>query len=76
MNHVIPALVACAVAAVPAAHAHGQVNVYCSMQVEWCQAAATEFQRATCIAVNMTQKESGEAFAQLRAEAQNPSGDI
>lgn len=78
MTNVVPVFAACAVAivAVPAAHAQGQVNVYCSMQVEWCQAAATEFQRATGITVNMTQKGSGEAFAQLRAEAQNPRGDV
>lgn len=58
------------------AQAQGQVNVYCSVQVEWCQAIATNFQRDTGITVNMTQKGSGETLAQIRAEAQNPKGDI
>lgn len=58
------------------AGAQGVVNVYCSVQVEWCQAAATEFEKATRIRVNMTQKGSGEVLAQIRAEAQNPRGDV
>ncbi|MFN8928109.1 MAG: substrate-binding domain-containing protein, partial [Rhodospirillales bacterium] len=58
------------------AGAQGVVNVYCSVQVEWCQAAATEFEKATRIKVNMTQKGSGEVLAQIRAEAQNPRGDV
>lgn len=56
--------------------AQGQLNLYCSVQVEWCQAMATGFQRATGITVNMTQKGSGETLAQIRAEAQNPRGDV
>ena len=58
------------------ASAQGQLNIYCSVQVEWCQAIATNFRRETGIAVNMTQKGSGETLAQIRAEAQNPRGDI
>jgi iron(III) transport system substrate-binding protein len=58
------------------AWADGQLNIYCSVQVEWCQAIATNFQRETGITVNMTQKGSGETLAQIRAEAQNPRGDI
>ena len=58
------------------AQAQGQLNLYCSVQVEWCQAIATNFQRDTGITVNMTQKGSGESLAQLRAEAQNPRGDV
>jgi iron(III) transport system substrate-binding protein len=56
--------------------AQGQLNLYCSVQVEWCQGIATNFQRDTGITVNMTQKGSGESLAQLRAEAQNPRGDV
>lgn len=59
----------------PAA-AQGQLNLYCSVQVEWCQAIATNFQKASGVTVNMTQKGSGETLAQIRAEAQNPRGDI
>ena len=56
--------------------AQGQLNVYCSVQVEWCQAIVTNFQKASGITVNMTQKGSGETLAQIRAEAQNPKGDV
>jgi iron(III) transport system substrate-binding protein len=59
-----------------AAAAQGSVNVYCSVQVEWCQAIATNFEKATGTRVNMTQKGSGETLAQVRAEAQNPKGDV
>jgi iron(III) transport system substrate-binding protein len=52
------------------------LNLYCSVQIEWCQAIATNFQRDTNIRVNMTQKGSGEMLAQIRAEAQNPRGDV
>ena len=59
-----------------AARAQGTLNVYCSAQIEWCQALATGFQATSGVRVNMTQKGSGEALAQIRAEAQNPRGDI
>jgi len=59
----------------PAA-AQGALNLYCSVQVEWCQALVANFQKQTGIKVNMTQKGSGETLAQLRAEAQNPKGDV
>ena len=58
----IPVAVALAILAVPTtpASAQGQLNIYCSVQVEWCQGIATNFQRDTGITVNMTQKGSGE----------------
>lgn len=59
----------------PAA-AQGTLNLYCSVQIEWCQAIATNFQRDTGIRVNMTQRGSGETLAAIRAEAQNPRGDV
>ena len=68
------ALVA-AIAAGPAA-AQGSLNVTCSVQQEWCQAVATNFQRDTGIRVNMTLRGSGEALAAIRAEAQNPRTDV
>jgi iron(III) transport system substrate-binding protein len=58
------------------ASAQGQLNLYCSVQVEWCQGIVTSFQKATGITINMTQKGSGETFAQVRAESQNPRADI
>ena len=56
--------------------AQGVLNLYCSVQIEWCQAVATNFQRDTGIRVNMTQRGSGESLAAIRAEAQNPRGDV
>ncbi|PHK93504.1 iron ABC transporter substrate-binding protein [Pseudoroseomonas rhizosphaerae] len=58
------------------AAAQGTLNLYCSVQIEWCQAAATNFQRDTGIRVNMTQRGSGETLAAIRAESQNPRGDV
>jgi len=56
--------------------AQGNLNVYCSVQAEWCQAVANEFQRQTGIRVALTLKGSGETFAQVSAEAANPKGDV
>jgi iron(III) transport system substrate-binding protein len=68
---------ALAVLALPLpASAQGMLNVYCSNQVEACQGAALAFEKATGIKVNMTQKGSGEVLAQIRAEKDNPKGDI
>ena len=58
------------------AQAQGMLNVYCSAQIEWCQALATGFQATSGVRVNMTQKGSGETLAQIRAEQQNPRGDV
>jgi iron(III) transport system substrate-binding protein len=58
------------------AEAEGNLTVYCSVQEEWCQLMVNEFQKATGITVAMTRKSSGETFAQVKAEAANPKGDI
>src|SRR4029453_2524993 len=58
------------------AKAEGNLTVYCSVQEEWCQLMVNEFQKATGITVAMTRKSSGETYAQVRAEAANPRGDI
>jgi iron(III) transport system substrate-binding protein len=58
------------------AAAQGALTVYCSVQEEWCQLMVNEFQRETGISVAMTRKSSGETFAQVKAEAANPRGDI
>jgi len=60
----------------PSALAQGNLNVYCSVQAEWCQAVANEFQRQTGIRVGLTLKGSGETLAQVTAEAANPRGDV
>jgi iron(III) transport system substrate-binding protein len=58
------------------ARAQGTLTLYCSVQLEWCQAVANEFGRQTGIRVAMTQKGSGEVFAQVKAEAANPKADV
>ncbi|MGE0237578.1 MAG: extracellular solute-binding protein, partial [Parvibaculaceae bacterium] len=65
-----------AVALSGAARADGNLTVYCSVQEEWCQLMVNEFQKATGITVAMTRKSSGETYAQVKAEAANPKGDI
>ncbi len=52
------------------------LTLYCSSDEEWCQLMARGFEEATGINVDMTRKSSGETFAQLKAEAANPKGDI
>ncbi len=56
--------------------AHADLNLYCSAQEEWCQIMAKSFEEATGIDVAMTRKSSGETFAQVKAEASNPKGDV
>jgi iron(III) transport system substrate-binding protein len=53
-----------------------EVVVYCSVLNEWCTVAAQDFTRRTGIKVTLNVKGSGETFAQIRAEAGNPRGDI
>jgi iron(III) transport system substrate-binding protein len=61
--------------ALPAA-AQGEVVVYCSVQEEWCRPMVAAFEKATGIKVLMTRKSSGEYYAQIKAEAANPKGDV
>ena len=63
-------------ASAPLAWAQGVVNAICSTDGPWCELAAKEFSRATGIKVNQTHKPTGEAQAQLRAEAANPKTDL
>jgi iron(III) transport system substrate-binding protein len=53
-----------------------QVNAICSTNQDWCDAAAKGFSTATGIKVLQTRKATGEALAQLKAEANNPKTDI
>ena len=56
--------------------AQGALTLYCSVQEEWCRAMTTAFEKETGIKVAMTRKSSGEFYAQLKAEASNPRGDV
>ncbi|MCP5153177.1 MAG: ABC transporter substrate-binding protein [Ectothiorhodospiraceae bacterium] len=69
-------LLAGLIAAAPAALAADKLTLYCSPQIEWCNLMVDAFQKETGIAVSMTRKSSGETFAQLKAEARNPKGDV
>jgi iron(III) transport system substrate-binding protein len=72
-----PVLIAAVLLTAPSSvFAQGNLNVYCSVQAEWCQAVANEFQRQTGIRVALTLKGSGETLAQVTAEAANPKGDV
>jgi iron(III) transport system substrate-binding protein len=58
------------------AQAQGSLTLYCTVQEEWCRPMVAAFERETGIKVAMTRKSSGEFYAQLKAEASNPRGDI
>ena len=77
MSRIHTAALATVILAVPlSAAAQQQLNVVCSVQAEWCTAAANEFQRETGIKVALTLKGSGESFAQIAAEKANPKLDL
>jgi iron(III) transport system substrate-binding protein len=61
--------------AAPAA-AQQNLVLYCAVQEEWCRAMASGFERDTGIKVAFTRKSSGEFYAQVKAEASNPRGDV
>ncbi|MGL4497023.1 MAG: extracellular solute-binding protein, partial [Beijerinckiaceae bacterium] len=61
---------------VQGAAAQQSLVLYCSVQEEWCRAMSTAFERDTGIKVAMTRKSSGETYAQIKAEASNPRGDV
>lgn len=58
------------------AQAAERLTLYCSPQIEWCQLMVEAFTKETGIEVAMTRKSSGETFAQIKAEASNPKGDV
>lgn len=65
-----------AVAYIAPATAAEKLTLYCSPQIEWCNLMVEAFSAETGIDVAMTRKSSGETFAQIKAEARNPQGDI
>jgi len=68
------AVTALAIAAAPVAA--GPLSVYCTHDPDACELAAQTFTRDTGIAVAMVRKPTGEVFAQLRAERDNPKSDV
>jgi iron(III) transport system substrate-binding protein len=73
LRALLPAL---ALATPLSALAQGELVVYCTVQEEWCRPMVAAFEKATGIKVLMTRKSSGEFYAQIKAEAANPRGDI
>jgi len=73
LRALLPAL---ALATPLSALAQGELVVYCTVQEEWCRPMVAAFEKATGIKVLMTRKSSGEFYAQLKAEAANPRGDV
>jgi iron(III) transport system substrate-binding protein len=53
-----------------------QLNILCSTDADWCESKAREFSVQTGIKVSMSRKATGEVFAQLKAEANNPRADV
>ena len=74
----ITATVAAALLALLAAPSFGadKLIFYCSAQEDWCQLLSRSFEQETGIKVAMIRKSSGETFAQIKAEASNPKGDV
>lgn len=70
------AFLAAALLAPGLAQAQGQVTVYCSILEEQCRVGTAAFERETGIKVAMVRKSTGEAFAQVKAEATNPRADV
>src|ERR1051326_5427250 len=52
------------------------VIMYCAVDENWCRAMTTEYQRQTGVNVQMVRMSSGEIYARLRAEKDNPQADI
>lgn len=53
-----------------------QVTALCSTDQAWCDLAAKEYQAVSGIRVLQVRKATGEALAQIRAEAANPKTDL
>ena len=75
-NWLASIVAALALSAPLTATAQGELVVYCTVQEEWCRPMVAAFEKATEIKVLMTRKSSGEFYAQIKAEAANPRGDI
>ena len=80
MNHPIrrtlSAVLLSALATSAQAQDKGQLNVLCSVELEWCALMAQTFERESGIKVNMIRKSTGEVLAQLTAERANPKTDV
>ena len=69
------AILAASACVVPATTARNVV-VYCSHDADACELAAQTFERETGIATAIARKPTGEYYAQIRAERDNPKADV
>ena len=58
------------------AQAQRQLVMYCGVDEKWCRAVATTYQKETGVQVDMTRMSAGEVYARVRAEKDNPHGDV
>ena len=58
------------------AHGQGRVNILCSPDPAWCEAAKQSFSKATGIQTEFVRLSSGAALARLRAEKDAPVFDV
>ena len=54
----------------------GEIALVCSFQEEWCRLMATSFERETGVQVALIRRSTGEAYAQIKAEAARPRVDV
>lgn len=58
------------------ARAQGVLVMYCGVDENWCRAMATTYAKETGVKVDMIRMSAGETYARIRAERDNPHGDI
>lgn len=68
--------IALGILAVGHARAQGVLVMYCGVDEGWCRAMATTYQKETGVKVDMIRMSAGETYARIRAEKDNPHGDI
>jgi iron(III) transport system substrate-binding protein len=75
-GRLLAALALCIGVADGAAAQAQQLTAICSTDQSWCELAAKEYQAQTGVRVQQVRKATGEALAQIRAEAANPKTDL
>ncbi|HXP98329.1 MAG TPA: ABC transporter substrate-binding protein [Telmatospirillum sp.] len=58
------------------ANAQGVLVMYCGADESWCRAVTTTYEKETGVKINMVRMSAGETYARIRAEKDNPHGDI
>lgn len=71
-----PFVAGCSLLLATPLRAQSVVTVYCSILEEQCREGVAMFERATGYKVAMVRKSTGEAYAQIKAEAANPKADV